>query len=234
MKSIACALIVGAFAFCSAAYGQVPPASPYPTMAPIQQYLMPAAAEIAMARSAGPASVSDHAQVLVLTTKGYIVAAKGDNGWVCFVGRMWTAGLDDPEFWNPKGRGPACLNPPAVQSVLPQYLARTNWALAGDTREEIAKKAKAAYADHQFTDPAPNSFAFMLSKEGYLSDQVKGPWHPHVMPFIASDQMATWAAGFDGSPIIGPLPNTFRTYEPWTLSIPVHRWSDGSLDKLAR
>ena len=231
MKSIACAFLVGTFVFCAAAYGQELPTSPYPAMAPLQEYMMPVASEIAMARSAGPASVSDHAEILVLTPKGYVVADKGDNGWVCIVGRMWTAGLDDPEFWNPKGRGPACLNPPAVRSVLPQYLERTNWALAGDTREEIAKKAQAAYADHQFTDPAPGSFAFMLSKQGYLNDQVKGPWHPHVMPFIAYDQMATWAADFKGSPIIGPLPNTFRPYEPWTLSIPVHRWSDGSIDR---
>jgi hypothetical protein len=230
MKRIACALLVGALTSCTAAYGQAPSASPYPTMAPIQQYLMPAATEIAMARSAAPPSVSAHAEVLVLTKKGYVVAARGDNGWVCFVERMWTAGLDDPEFWNPKGRGPSCFNPPAVRSVLPQYLARTTWALAGETREAIARHAQAAYADHQFTDPAPGSFSFMMSKEGYLNDQVRGPWHSHVMPFIAYDQVATWAAGFKGSPILAPPLSTFRRYEPLTIFIPVHRWSDGSLD----
>ena len=127
-----------------------------------------AAAEIALARTAGPSSISAHAEVLVLANQGYVVGAKGTNGWLCLVGRSWTAVLDDPEFWNWRGLGPACLNPPAVRSVLPQYLARTKWAIAGDTREEIAAKAKAAYADHLFTDPAPASFAFMLSKEGYL------------------------------------------------------------------
>jgi hypothetical protein len=139
------------------------------------------------------------------------------------------AGFDDPEFWNWHGRGPACLNPPAVRSVLPQEVALTNWALEGDTREQIAKKAQAAYASHQFTDPAPDSFAFMLSKQGYLNDGVAGPWHPHVMLFVAYDQMATWAAGFAGSPIVAPPPN-FRPYQPVTISIPVHGWSDGSLD----
>jgi hypothetical protein len=230
MKSIACALLAGALASCAAADGQAPPASPYPTMAPVQAYLMPAATEIAMARSAAPPSVSARADVLVLTKKGYVVAVKGDNGWVCVVARMWTAGLDDPEFWNPKGHGPQCFNPPAVRSVLPQYLARTKWALAGNTREEIAKEAQAAYADHQFTDPAPGSLSFMMSKEGYLNDQVKGPWHSHIMPFIAYDQVATWAAGFKGSPILGTS-STFRPYEPLTIYIPVHRWSDGSIDR---
>jgi hypothetical protein len=230
MKTIGCATLAVLLASCTTAYAQEPNA--YPTMAPISKYLIPSAAdEIAMARSAAPPSISAHAEVLVLTKTGYVVAAKGSNGWVCFVGRMWSAGFDDPEFWNWHGRGPACLNPQAVRSVLPQEIALTNWAIAGDTREQIAMKAQAAYASHRFTDPAPDSFAFMLSKEGYLNDEVHGPWHPHVMLFVAYDQMATWAAGFAGSPIIAPPPN-FRRYQPVTISIPVHRWSDGSIDRV--
>jgi hypothetical protein len=228
MRNMARTVIIVLLGFCSLAYGQAPANNPYPSMAPVSQYLMPRAAEIEMARSAGPASISAHAEVLVLTKSGYVVAAKGSNGWTCLVGRMWVAGFDDPEFWNPKGRGAGCLNAPAVKSVLPQYLARTNWALAGLTREEIAKKCQAAYADHQFTDPAPASFAFMLSKESYLNDGVKGPWRPHVMPFVAYDQISTWAAGFNGSPILSPATSTFRRYEPVTIVIPVGFWSDGS------
>lgn len=229
MKNVACLALVALLASSAAAYGQATKANPYPTMAPIAKYLMPsAAAEIALARTAGPSSISAHAEVLVLTKQGYVVGVKGTNGWVCFVGRSWSAGLNDPEFWNWRGLGPACLNPPAVQSVLPQYIARTKWAIAGDTREEIAAKSKAAYADHQFSDPAPASFAFMLSKEGYLLG-ADGPWRPHVMPFTAYDQMATWGAGLKGSPIDGPSDYTYyRPYEPLTIAIPVSHWSDGS------
>jgi len=229
MKIIACATSAIALASSAAAYGQTPQGSPYPSMAPVEKYLMSSAsAEIALARTAGPSSISAHAEVLVLTKQGYVVGAKGTNGWICLVGRSWTAGLDDPEFWNWRGRGPGCFNPPAVQSVLPQYLARTKWALAGDTREQIAQKAQAAYADHQFTDPAPGSFALMLSKEGYLLG-ADGPWRPHVMPFIAKDQLAAWGAGFKGSPILPPPdPSTYRPYEPVTIDIPVSKWSDGS------
>jgi hypothetical protein len=234
MKNVASLAVASLLAFCAAAYAQASQADPYPTMAPIAKYLMPsAAAEIALARTAAPPSVSADAEALVLTPKGYVVAAKGSNGWVCFVGRSWTAGLDDPEFWNWRGRGPACLNPPAVRSVLPQYLARTKWAIAGATREEIAAKSKAAHAEHQFTDPAPGSFAFMMSKEGYLLG-ADGPWRPHVMPFIAYDQLTTWAAnvpwrpGFKGSPILGPPTSAYRQYEPVTIDIPVSHWSDGS------
>jgi len=228
MRNIARTALIVFLASCGPAYGQTPATDPYPKMAPVSQYLMPRAAEIAMARSAGPASISAHAEVLALTKSGYVVAAKGTNGWTCLVGRMWTAGFGDAEFWNPHGRGPACLNPPAVKSVLPQYLARTKWALAGDTLEQIAQKCQAAYANHQFTDPAPASFAFMLSKQGYLNDGVKGPWRPHVMPFVALDQVDTWGASFKGSPILSPATATFRRYEPVTIVIPVRFWSDGS------
>lgn len=228
MKTIVCATFVIILAASAGAYAQTPANSAYPTMAPIEQYLMPSAAdEIAMARSAAPPSISANAEVLVLTKTGYEVGAKGTNGWVCVVGRSWTAGFDDPEFWNPKGRGPGCLNPPAVQSVLPQYIARTKWAIAGDTLEQMAAKAKAAYASHEFTDPAPGSLALMLSKDAYVLG-ADGPWYPHVMPFVAYDQLATWAVGFEGSPILGPTPITFRPYEPVTLAIRVYRWSDGS------
>lgn len=153
MRNTACTALAVLLAYCASANAQTTVSNPYPTMAPVSEYLMPRAAEIEMARSAAPPSISNDAEVLVMTKTGYVVAVKGSNGWVCVVGRMWSAGLDDPEFWNPKGRGAACLNPEAVQSVLPFYVARAQWALAGDTRDEIAKKSQAGYANHQFAVP---------------------------------------------------------------------------------
>jgi hypothetical protein len=230
MKAIPLAALALVFAPCVAAGAQVPSPNPnYPTMAPVAMYLMPdPAAEMAMARTAAPPSVSAHATVLVLTKTGYIVGAKGTNGWVCWVDRAWTSGFDDPEFWNWRNRSAQCANPLAVRSVLPQFLARAKWALEDDTREQIAKKAQAAYASHEFTDPLSGAFSFMLSKESYINDEVKGPWRPHVMFFVAQKQLATYAAGFDGSPILGPPPGTFRAYEPTIIAIPVSHWSDGS------
>lgn len=229
MRKLASVALASLLASYAVVLGQAAQADPYAAMAPLAKYLMPSAdAEIALARSAAPPSVSADADVLLLTSKGYVTAVKGSNGWVCLVGRSWSAGLDDPEFWNWHGLGPACLNPPAVQSVLPQYLARTQWAIAGATREEIAARSKAAYADHRFTDPAPGSLALMMSKNGYLLG-ADGPWHPHVMPFIAYDQANAWAAGFKGSPILGPSSfSYYRPYEPLTIAIPVSHWSDGT------
>jgi hypothetical protein len=71
-------------------------------MADIEQYLMTQEAEVALARSAAPESVAKDADVLVLDRHGYQTASQGSNGFVCLVQRSWSAGLDDPDFWNPK------------------------------------------------------------------------------------------------------------------------------------
>jgi hypothetical protein len=74
-------------------------------MAPLDQYLMPDVnSEIALARSAAPASISDSAEVMVLGPQGYTTAVKGTNGFLCVVERSWGAPTDEPEFWNPKVR----------------------------------------------------------------------------------------------------------------------------------
>jgi hypothetical protein len=55
----------------------------YPSMAPVEQYLMDRSDEIALARSAAPDSVLRDAKVLVLGRHGYETAVEGKNGFVC-------------------------------------------------------------------------------------------------------------------------------------------------------
>jgi hypothetical protein len=208
------------------AAGQESKPMPYPTMAPVEQYRIgDAREEVVLARSAAPPSISADAEVLVLGKQGYETAVKGRNGFVCFVERSWTASFDDAEFWNPRLRAPNCFNPPAVRSVLPQYLRRTEWVLAGVDKPQMIEKARAAMTSHSFSDPEAGSFSFMLSKQGYVSDAAAGPWLPHVMFFVPHGQAATWGAGLDASPILG---TDGKPFEPTVLFVPVRRWSDGS------
>src|SRR5579862_8004509 len=110
----------------------------YPAMAPLDQYLIPdERAEIAVARSGAPASISDAAEVMVLRRDGYTTAVKGTNGFVCIVERAWANTTDEPQFWNPKVRAPHCFNQPAANSVLPYFLRRTKLVLAGKSKAEI-------------------------------------------------------------------------------------------------
>jgi hypothetical protein len=113
-----------------------------------------------------------------------------------------------------------------VRTQLVQYRQRTEWVLAGLSKEQIIEKTRAAFADHTFKSPEPGAFSFMLSKNGYLNDQAGGPWYPHVMLFVPHGQAAVWAAGLDGSPVLGQEGSDI---ESTVLFIPVPRWSDGSL-----
>src|SRR5260370_40027501 len=98
----------------------------YPTMVPLGQYLMPdEKSEIALARSAAPASISDGAEVMVLGRTRYRTAVKGSNGFLCIVARSWGTATDHPEFWNPKVRGAICFNPPSARTFVPIYLMKT-------------------------------------------------------------------------------------------------------------
>ena len=176
--------------------------APYPSMAPVEQYLMANRnAEIALARSAAPESISRDAEVLVLGGHGYETAVKGKNGFVCTVERAWTAGIDDPDFWNPKVRGPICLNPAAARSYLPLTIKKTELVLAGQSKAQMFESIKAGLDKKELPTPESGAMSYMLSKEGYLT-QVGGPWHPHLMFFVPLADAATWGADLPGSPIL--------------------------------
>ena len=111
--------------------------APYPSMAPLEQYLMESNAEVALARTAAPASISKNAEVMVLGHVGYTTAVKGGNGFVCLVERSWGAATIEPEFWNPKVRSPICFNPPAARTFAPIFLMKTKLVLAGKSKTEM-------------------------------------------------------------------------------------------------
>jgi hypothetical protein len=199
---------------------------PYPNMAPLQQYLMNRTDEIAMARSAAPASISDHAEILVLGAHGYETVVKGTNGFVCYVSRAWDNDFSNSEFWNPKVRGPICANQAAVRSVLPYFLQRARWVVAGVSKNKIMARTKAAVAAKQVTAPEPGAMSFMLSRKGYLGDQAGGPWLPHVMVWGPPGPGSNWGADMPGAPVYSDASDVM----PFTLYfIPVTKWSDGTL-----
>ena len=65
----------------------------YPKMAPVDQYLMERNAEILLARSAAPDSISSDATIRVLGRQGYETAVRGKNGFVCLVERSWMSAV---------------------------------------------------------------------------------------------------------------------------------------------
>jgi len=197
----------------------------YPTMAPLHQYLMPSGnSEIALARTAAPASVSDGAEVMVLGPKGYTTAVKGTNGFLCLVERSWGAATDDPGFWNPKARAPICFNPAAARSFVPIYLMKTRLVLAGKSRAEMAEAIESALDRKQLPALEPGAMCYMMSKQQYLNDRGKS-WHPHLMFYVRGDAVKTWGANLPGSPVIAaPDPQEHATI----FMVLVGKWSDGT------
>jgi hypothetical protein len=200
----------------------------YPTMAPVEQYLMEdQQSEIALARSAAPESISRDAEVMVLGRHGYETAVKGKNSFLCIVERSWTAPIDDPNFWNPKLRGPICFNAAAARTYLPRTIKKTELILAGRTKDQMIGAITAAIDKKELPAMEPGAMCYMLSKQGYLSDHA-GHWHPHLMFFVSGDDPAAWGADLPGSPVLA----SNATWEHLiTFMVPVRRWSDGTADQ---
>jgi hypothetical protein len=199
--------------------------APYPVMAPLEQYLIADQnAEIALARSAAPTSISNAAEVMVLHREGYTTPVKGSNGFVCIVERSWANTTDDPQFWNPKVRAPHCFNPPAARTALPFFLLKSKLALAGKSRAEIAAAIASALDKKALPPLAPETMVYMMSKQQYLNDDGKG-WHPHVMFYASGDAEKSWGANLPGSPVMAAYDPEQRVT---TFFVLTGEWSDGT------
>lgn len=200
-------------------------AAPAAAMAPLDQYMMDRDAEIALAKTAAPPSISGDATIMVLTPHGYETAVTGSNGFVCFVERAWLAEFGNPIFWNSAVRGPDCLNPPAARSVLPHDIERAKWVLAGASIPQMIARTKAEIAAKTYIMPEPGAMSFMLSKEQKLGTS-GAHWHPHLMFFVAAKSDGEMGANLAGSPVLHPFASAPEAFG--TFLVPVGAWSDGT------
>jgi hypothetical protein len=199
--------------------------NPYPVMAPLNQYLSPDQnSEIALARSAAPASVSDRAEVMVLGREGYTTAVKGTNGFLCIVERSWAAATDVPDFWNPKVHAPNCFNPPAAKTFLPIFLMKTKLVLAGKSKTEILQAVASALDKKELPALEPGAMCYMMSKQQYLGDRDKS-WQPHLMFFVPGNAEKSWGANLPGSPIMAADDPEERVT---IFMVGLRQWSDAT------
>lgn len=203
----------------------------YPGMAPLDQYLMDRDAEIALARSAAPESISRDATVMILGRHGYEVAVQGKNGFVCLVDRAWKGPFDHPEFWNPKQRAATCYNKEA-SSPLQITDVRTKLVLQGLSKEQIRERMKSAFDKKEIPPVEAGAMCFMMGKESYTTDAgitADGAHNmAHLMFFTPRIDPADWGANMDKSPVVtDPVrkgdPEPIDTYMVLT-----GMWSDGT------
>jgi hypothetical protein len=150
-------------------------------------YMMEPDAEIALARSAAPENISEHATVKVLTATGYKVAVEGNNGFVCVVLRGWSAPTFTPTknrelVYDSKLRAPICFDPVASRTVLPYQELRTKLGMEGKDPDAIASRVATAYSTGELPKMEGVSFAYMWSGDSDLGPGV-GAWHPHMMVY---------------------------------------------------
>jgi hypothetical protein len=132
----------------------------------------------------------------------------------------------DPQFWNPKLRGPICFNPPAARSILPLTYKRTVLVLAGLSKAQIIDGIK-AFDKKELPPLEPGGMCYMLSSKGYLNDSA-GHWVPHLMFYVPQTDGLVWGADLPGSPAM-LNPQFQGAPEPVTVfMIPVLKWSDGT------
>jgi hypothetical protein len=218
---------VAMIALCGAAWwGQAQePQQTYQRLAPINQYLIADRnAEIILARSAAPDSISRDADIWVLGAHGYQTAVKGKNGFVCIVERSWMAPFDDPEFLNPDQRLPLCLNPPGARSHLPLTFKTTELALAGRSKTQMFDGIKSAFDKKELPMPEAGAMCYMMSKQQYFGRKY-GNADPHLMFWFPKTEDTFWGAGLPGSPVY------VHQYSPQPITefiISVSKWSDGT------
>ena len=189
---------------------------------------MPQKAEIALARSAAPPSISAGATVMVLGREGYATVARGNNGFLCLVERSWGSATTDPGFWNPQIRGPICFNPAAARTFVPVYLMKTRFVLERKSRTEIVGALVSAFDKKELPALEPGAMSYMLSRQQHIGDQAV-TWHPHLMFYVSGDAAKAWGGNLPGSPVIA---QDDPEEQATIFMVLVGHWSDGALASL--
>jgi hypothetical protein len=165
-----------------------------------------------------------HATVMALSPHGYVTVVKGSNGFVCLVVRSWdnAASVRRSVFWNPRFRAPFCYNAPAALSVLPWYLTRTLWVVAGARKSQIAAREAAAAAHGRLKTPLPGALCYMMSRRGRGIGGKPGPWRPHLMFYFPRGRAPSWGENLPGVPVFS------NSHDNVTIVyVLVPEWSDG-------
>lgn len=145
---------------------------------------LPRAEEIALARSAAPASFSTAASVWVFTDTGYVLAERGSSGNACYVSRSWPASIE-----------PHCFDAEGAGTIMPIHMHEVLLLHRGVTPADAEREIGALITAGKLRLPQKPSMSYMMSAgQQLISDegQSAGRWQPHVMiyyPWLESTQL---------------------------------------------
>jgi len=160
--------------------------------------LLPEAREIALARSAAPATVSAAAAVWVLGDSGYRLAVPGTNGAGCMVSRSWTLSIE-----------PVCYDREGAATIMRMEMLHTELLHAGRSLAEAEREVQAAIDRGEIRLPSRVAVSWMQSAaQQLISDdgQPAGAWRPHLMlyspHFTAADLGVSAGDGAGGIMVV--------------------------------
>ena len=162
-------------------------------------------ADIALARTAAPASISNRATIKILTKSGYQVARDGDNGFVCIVMRGFSAPTYTPAqfrdlVYDPTVHAPILAprhQPPAARCHI------TSCAPTRDGRKDAGPdrpKPRGQCTSEARSARDVKRFAYMWSAHQHLGSGIDA-WHPHMMVFAPYYENAMVGGNAFGSPL---------------------------------
>lgn len=207
----------------NAASAQTAPTAPTDTTRLPAAVRIDRAREIALARSAAPVPVADHASVWVLADSGYVQAVQGTNGFGCIVQR------------GTSGRNliPRCDDANGVQTIHPVFDLLEQMRAAGATLGEYRRALGDNYRTGKFQAPRWGGISYMYSTDvvfpGPNGQNIQ--FTPHIMIYWPNCKLedlgmsefghlsGTGISLLDmGSPechlIVNTPGNTARTVEP--------------------
>jgi len=171
----ACVLVIGVvppIAPASLAQGAAA-GSPVLTVRSGPREMLPRAEEIALAKSAAPAALSDSASIFVLTDTGYELAHRGSSGAACYVSRGWVAALE-----------PHCFDAEGAKTIMPMEMRRVELLHRGATWEAADSVIAHGLFTGTFRLPRRPAMTYMMSAEQRLvapNGQVAGRYRPFIL-----------------------------------------------------
>lgn len=156
--------------------------------------------EIALARSAAPAAVSDSARVLVWNGGDFAVAEEGSNGVTCYVARSWPESLE-----------PHCFDEEGSRTILQVHILQMKLWHEGRSRNEIDAAIAEGLRSGALRLPTRPVMSYMMSAgQQLISDDGRpvGAWRPHLMiyyPYLTQEALGLGAVlSTDAALVVDP------------------------------
>ena len=147
---------------------------------------MPLQEEIALARSAAPASVSGDATIVVWNGSDFEIAVEGTNGATCYVARAW-----------PEAVEPHCFDSEGSRTILAIHLLENRLRHEGLSEEAIQARVAEGLRSGELQLPTRPAMSYMMSAEQELitgNGTAIGAWKPHLMiyyPYLTDEMIGS-------------------------------------------